>query len=328
MLYKEEAHMPVMKKMDKSSAVPRIVPNLYRVFPWKEKTLATMFTTIKDEITPFQYSTVRNWPLMCKTNINFQQAVSDSIRLVLFVNENQHKIPDTKKLIEKSKEFGWIVMNYTSMTNESTPYLNHLFLLATKHFQSAFYGYSNSDVLMGVKSICTNLKALKPIIVENFKSKSIMISGRKKMVDMKNRLFLEPEAAEWVAMKEGKLAHPDSMEYYITDPSFPWGEVKNVAVGRMRVDNYISYFSLSRQKSIVTIDGTATITALEQYGLPGNFEHSGRTKKKDKYINEGLYPKWSPFIFITSARFETRYVKRNKTETIRVYNKQNKTFLK
>lgn len=323
-----KAHSPVMKTMDKPSGTTTVpVPNIYRVFGWEEHTMATMFTTIKDEVTPFQYSTVKNWPLMCKTNINFKQPVNDSIRLVLFVNKNQHYIPNTREFMEKSKEFGWIVMNYTEMTNESTPFLNNLFLLATKHFQSDFYVYSNSDVLMGEKNMCKTLKALKPIIMEKFKSKSIMITGRRTQVNMKNRVFLEPESAEWAAITEGKLANPDSMEYYITDPRFPWREVKNAVIGRLRVDNYILYFSLSRPKRIVTIDGTSTITAMEQCGIPGNNDTSAVTKKKDKHINEGLYPLGTPLAKITGARFETRY-KNKKTEKIGIYDKKKRIFLR
>lgn len=308
------------KKQDR----PSTVPNMYKVLDWKENTLATLFITIKDEVTAFQYSTVKNWPLMCKTNIHFKQPAQDSIRLVLFVNENQHKIPDTKKFIEKSKDYGWIVMNYTQTTKEGTPYLKHLFLLAKENFKSTFYGYSNSDILLGVKNFCKTLKALRPLIPKF--NTSIIVIGRRTTIDMNKRLFLEPESVEWAASKEGKLADPDCMEYYISDSRYPWNELKNVVVGRVRIDNYMAYFSLSQKNRIMTIEGTPTITALEQFGAPGNFDNSAKTKKKDKFINEGLYPRGSPYIYISSAIYETRY-KDSKTETIGIYDRQKKQFV-
>ncbi|KAK3594296.1 hypothetical protein CHS0354_018986 [Potamilus streckersoni] len=228
--------------------------------------LLTLFTTWVDRKEKYlvQNRTIENW-------ISFRPYMQP----VIFTNDT--------KLESQCRHRGWNALTLKQTFLEGVPVLKYMYLDTMHRFNSTFYGYSNSDILFNDGLIMT-LVTIREFIGVNHGP--VIITGRRTNVDYK----LPCNASDWknitILSQKGNLVDHFSADYFITTKDFPWQEMEEILLGRMRTDNWIIQFSLL--KNITVIDSTLTILALHQTTEAGNAESES---KPNKLYNEELVRK-------------------------------------
>jgi len=100
-----------------------------------------------------------------------------------------------------------------------------------------------------------------------------MVIGRRTNVLLDNEsdsLLYLPEDVTQAARKRGELFQENAEDYFfIAYNDFPWHHVIDVVVGRTAYDNYLVKTAIDQ--SITVVDATATLLAVHQTDVEGNF---------------------------------------------------------
>ncbi|XP_046570030.1 uncharacterized protein LOC124278353 [Haliotis rubra] len=178
-------------------------------------------------------------------------------------------------------QHGWEVLPVSKSAASGIPVLKYMFLDVIRKFKSKFYAYSNGDILFDEGLIST----LKTIVSRYFPpTNPILITGQR--TNVQKVTVAEGTSIERlsiIAKQRGRLFITLAEDYFITDPTFPWGSIPGIVVGRPAYDNWLVLNSCKLDHTV--IDGTATILAVHQTTKAGNFE--GRTHR-NRNFNSGL----------------------------------------
>ena len=176
---------------------------------------------------------------------------------------------------EVARSLGWIVLPVPRRYKNSIPILRHMFLNATSHFKSVFYGYANGDVLFDESlthtlwSVFGNTSITRPFII-----------GRRANVKVKlsSKLYSPSLVREMARRKEARLFVSEAQDYFITSrDGFPWYAIPDFVIGRIGYDNWLVIAALNRKEGLL-IDATNTILCLHQSDDDGNFAGFGAKK--------------------------------------------------
>ncbi|KAJ8308230.1 hypothetical protein KUTeg_013104 [Tegillarca granosa] len=200
------------------------------------------------------------------------------INLVLFTNDTN--------IGNKVKERGWKVFPVVHHAAGGTPVLKTMFNTVMYHFNSTFYGFSNSDILF-VDDIMDTLYTAH---VQFGETKPIFVTGRRINVPHINL----KEAASYdniriAAKTRGTLFEIHSADYFISTKSFPWNTVPDLVVGRPAYDNWIIGHARCVGSGVQVLDATDTILAIHQTTKSGN--HDGHKHTQSNYNDKLIVSK-------------------------------------
>ncbi len=227
--------------------------------------LLTLFTTFRNHSNAdrLHRALVRNWDLL-----------PGNINLILFSTE----LPDGEA---DSLVSGTRFLHLQPKANRfGVPFLKSMYSDAAKRFRSDFYGYVNGDiffdngVIQTVSAVRNNLLTFATTI----------LIGRRTTCGMSDFLSLDeirPENLRRVADKIGSLDRADAEDYFLVTADFPWQELPDVVVGRKSFDNYVVWFAITHNFTV--IDVTGTVLALH-VNVPAS---QGKRRLADH-----LYNKW------------------------------------
>ena len=161
-------------------------------------------------------------------------------------------------------------------------------------FNTTFYAYSNGDILYTDNLVHTLISLTHSIDMH----KPGMIIGKRTNVDN----VTEKEASSWtnisaMAKSRGKLFIGIALDYFITTRIYPWKDIAEVVIGRIRNDNWLVFYS--RKHNHTVIDATQTILAVHQTTKAGNFEGHGH--KNSDYNNKKLAKLYKRFHYNTGS---------------------------
>ena len=232
--------------------------------------LITLFTTFKHyEGKSVTYrNTIRNWALL-----------APFVRPVLYYPFGEDY------LTEFARSYGWSVYKCPRLSKHGVPVLRSMFLHAQAiNDTTSFYGFANGDILFNSNLLVT-LEALRTDHA-TFKQ-NLLVVGRRtnyKFKDKEEIYNLEPVYRYATA---GKLFEPNAQDFFIsTHSGFPWHSIPDFVVGRVGYDNWIVSTALNTNISVV--DVTATVIALHQTSLDGNFAGHRKQKDDDFFVNYRL----------------------------------------
>ncbi len=216
-----------------------------------DKPILTLFTTFKSN-PPKEHvykNTIRNWE-------HFRSWVQP----ILFYS------PGDTNLLEYALKHGWDTIEVPKLSKAKVPVLRHMFLTARKKYKTAFYCYTNGDILFDDGLIKT-LQALQP---HTDKMKQVLIVGRRTNFKLFPGQNLDSFKGIKDAAKRGKLFGTNAEDYFATTTyGYPWESIPDFVVGRVGYDNWLVVTAIV--KRMVVIDTTNTILALHQTGSDGNF---------------------------------------------------------
>ena len=161
------------------------------------------------------------------------------------------------------------------------------------------------DILFNNNLVAT-LEALR---TDHATFKQLLVVGRRtnyKFKDKEEIYNLDPVYRYATA---GELFTTKAQDFFIsTHSGFPWDSIPDFVVGRVGYDNWLVATAVSRNFSVV--DATATVTALHQTGVDGNYAGRRKQKGDDTYVNHRLA---GPFDYsngiTTCANLMTRWRK-------------------
>ena len=257
--YKSQSTTPLIKLRNSTS----------RTATREMSRLITLFTTFKHyEGKGATYrNTIRNWALL-----------APFVRPVLYYPFGEDY------LTEFARTNGWSVYKCPRLSKHGVPVLRSMFLHAQEiNATTSFYGYANGDILFNNNLVVT-LEALR---TDNATFKQVLVVGRRTnyMFKDKEEIYnLEPVYRYATA---GKLFRTDAQDFFIsTHSGFPWDSIPDFVVGRVGYDNWLVANALNTNVSV--IDVTATVTALHQTSLDGNFAGHRKQKGDDYFVNYRL----------------------------------------
>ena len=170
----------------------------------------------------------------------------------------------------KCRRQGWEVFPIHEAAADGIPVLKYMHRDVMTAFNTTFYAYSNGDILHTDNLVQTLISLTHSIDMH----KPGMIIGKRTNVDN----VTEKEASSWtnisaMAKSRGKLFTGIALEYFITTRIYPWKDIAEVVIGRIRYDNWLVFYS--RKQNHTVIDATQTILAVHQTTKAGNFEGHG-----------------------------------------------------
>ena len=258
----------------------------------ERENLLTIFTSWKSKREKYEChnNTLYNWNML-----------QPNVTPIVFSNE-QH-------ILEEATGKGWtaLPLKYTK-TKYKLPVLKELFQEAMDTRKSAFYAYSNSDILF----TNTLIKTLSAILESETIPKDVplFIVGRRTNVkDVKLNDTRTWHDISLLARDRGKLFTSLGEDYFIARDDFPWDEIPEVVIGRVAYDNFLVWYA--KRQGYTVIDATATLLALHQTTRSGNGE--GRRQVYSRYnsiVLGRIYQRRINYFAgrTTCAKYFTKYV--------------------
>lgn len=257
-----------------------------------QEPILTLCTTWTDETSRYAVHnlTIRNWILLRPYVIP-----------VVFTNDST--------VAYKIKQHGLDVLPIRMAAAGGIPILKYMFQNIMSTYNTAFYGYTNSDILFTDTLLETLAWIMNSThVLEN----PLMIIGKRTNVQP----VREKDTTSWkrlykVATGRGKLFTGLAEDYFITSRIYPWKETPNLVVGRPAYDNWLVYHA--RKQNHTVIDATNTILAVHQTTIAGNDE--GRGRNYSSYNHDLLVKLDSEINYLTGvvdcANFKTVYDKKS-----------------
>ena len=255
--------------------------------PTKSTPLLTLFTTFIDEPKKnyIHTNTLMNWAVF-----------GTNVTRILFMNVT------TSNISNLAKRNKFLVKDMPRMNPYGTPFLKDMYLAAAKQSKSRFYAYCNSDILFD-ESL---LQTLEAISTQMNSTKPLLATGPRRNLDMKHTHhvpFYTTENVYKVGHKFGKVFRKDSADcFFIMNMHvFPWHQIKDVVVGRLRYDSHI--IQQCNKGHVDVVDVTKTLLMLHQTGHDGNF---ASTQAKGKWYNSEIIGRMTGrSVWITTSRYYT-----------------------
>ncbi|XP_055955970.1 uncharacterized protein LOC126816200 [Patella vulgata] len=200
------------------------------------------------------------------TFLNWKQ-FKPHVQPVVFTNESA--------VIAQAIEYGWEYLPLLHMSPYNVPILKYMYIQVKHKYRSSFYAYVNSDILFDdglIKTITAVNSA--PSLPKN---KSLLIIGQR--TNVLNVTLAESSTFHNLhrISKRGRLFNTDAEDYFITDHSFPWETIPELAIGLTAYDNWLVLFA--RTGNMTVIDCTATMLAVHQTTKKGNMESHSHDHK-------------------------------------------------
>ena len=182
--------------------------------------------------------TLRNWANL-KPDVN----------PVLFTDDDE-----TAKFARK---FGWKSHPIPKIDSSTQlPVLKSMFKFVQTHYRSAFYGYSNSDILYTENLIQT----LNAVQYSPFFGNSTLLTGiRTNLLYLTESEFASENFTSAVR-KRGNVFMTSAEDYFIYGSGYPFKDIPEVVVGLIAYDNWLVLNSRFNGDNV--IDASQTITAV------------------------------------------------------------------
>ncbi|XP_050398424.1 uncharacterized protein LOC126816198 [Patella vulgata] len=213
--------------------------------------LLVLFTTWKmdPDKTTVHTNTFLNW-----------KKFKPHVQPVVFSNESA--------VIAQAIEYGWKYLPLLHMSPYNVPILKYMYIQIKHKYRSRFYAYVNSDILFDdglIKTITAVNSA--PSLPKN---EPLLIIGQR--TNVLNVTLAESSTFQKLhsISKRGQLFATNAEDYFITDHSFPWETIPELAIGLPTYDNWLVLFA--RTGNMTVIDCTATMLAVHQTTKKGNKE--------------------------------------------------------
>lgn len=173
----------------------------------------------------------------------------------------------------------WKIHKVSKVACGQIPVLKSMILHAIATFTNYdFYGYANADILFD-QSLITTLESINKKIPQN---RPLLVVGQRTNVNFTNRKYVSTDDIPKIA-ESGHLMKGVAIDYFITNKYFPWDQILDLVVGRIKYDNWLIYFANSH--NITIIDSTYTLTAVHQTTADGN---EAGWRHPNKYCNDAI----------------------------------------
>ena len=247
--------------------------------PARNRTIAVLFTTFKNNPEKvFIYSnTIKNWA-----------SFRPHIQPVLFATFNNTPILDL------ARDNGWVVLPCPKVNEHGTPFLKDMYRVVNEKFDFNLSAFSNGDILYGsglTETLATAVDMLP-------KLGRLLIVGKRwnhkinadLSVYANDPLWKQDKVRSIAKSPHSQLFRPDAEDYFFVTKNFPWGDIKEVVIGRPGYDNYLVARAI--QLRVNTIDATLSISAVHQTGADGNYAGHNAKVNKDMSYNHKLIGKF------------------------------------
>ncbi len=235
------------------------------MYPNCPRPVLTLFTSFKFSLnkTDIYQRTLKNWA-----------ELRPFVQPIYFKVTNEES---NKNLLNEARQLGWMIEDMNELgVNSTLPVFKSIFLKGMQLTKSAFYGFSNGDILFLdglIETLC--------FLHEEIPWTRFLLTARR--INL-NSTFLLPSVTKTrmldLVRQNGRQFIPNAIDLFIVSAnSYSWENVPPFVIGRITYDNWLLANALLNNISVV--DVTRTVPLLHQTDNDGN--NAARVKSKNVF---------------------------------------------